>query len=109
MRRVSVRAFEAELARGERPLGDTPAVSMRGLRKTYDGVEAVRGIDLHVGHGEIFAFLGPNGAGKTTTVEILEGFRQRSEGEVSGLGTDPDHASRAWRDRLGGCQFFRVS
>ncbi len=80
---------------------DAPAVLVRGLRKTYDRVEVVGGIDLRIDHGEIFAFLGPNGAGKTTVVEILEGFRQRSGGEVSVLGVDPEHATRAWRDRLG--------
>jgi ABC-2 type transport system ATP-binding protein len=96
-----VRPLEAELRKDEHKLVDAPAVLVRGLRKTYDRVEAVDGIDLCIGHGEIFAFLGPNGAGKTTAVEILEGFRQRSEGEVSVLGVDPEHAPRAWRDRLG--------
>jgi ABC-2 type transport system ATP-binding protein len=61
----------------------------------------VRGIDLDVAPGEIFAFLGPNGAGKTTTVEILEGFRDRSEGEVSVLGVDPAEGDGIWRNRLG--------
>jgi ABC-2 type transport system ATP-binding protein len=61
----------------------------------------VAGIDLEVSRGEIFAFLGPNGAGKTTTVEILEGFRKRSAGEVTVLGADPAHAGGAWRDRVG--------
>jgi len=61
----------------------------------------VAGIDLEVARGEIFAFLGPNGAGKTTTVEILEGFRTRSAGEVSVLGADPARAGGAWRDRVG--------
>lgn len=69
-----------------------PVFSVRGLRKSYDSVEAVRGIDLRVEAGEIFAFLGPNGAGKTTTVEILEGYRRRDAGEVSVLGTDPARA-----------------
>jgi ABC-2 type transport system ATP-binding protein len=78
-----------------------PVISVKGLRKSYDGFEAVRGIDLEVGAGEIFAFLGPNGAGKTTTVEILEGYRRRNGGEVSVLGTDPQHADRAWRQRVG--------
>jgi ABC-2 type transport system ATP-binding protein len=68
---------------------------------SYGETEAVRGIDLEVAPGEIFAFLGPNGAGKTTTVEILEGYRHRSAGEVRVLGEDPQHATRAWRDRIG--------
>jgi ABC-2 type transport system ATP-binding protein len=78
-----------------------PVISIRGLRKSYGDVEAVRGIDLEVQRGEVFAFLGPNGAGKTTTVEILEGYRKRSSGEVSVLGEDPEHAGRAWRERIG--------
>jgi ABC-2 type transport system ATP-binding protein len=78
-----------------------PVVSVRGLVKRYGHQEAVGGIDLEVRRGEIFAFLGPNGAGKTTTVEILEGFRQRTEGEVSVLGSDPAEAGGAWRDRVG--------
>ncbi len=78
-----------------------PVISIRGLRKSYGDVEAVRGIDLEVQRGEVFAFLGPNGAGKTTTVEILEGYRKRSSGEVSVLGEDPEHAGREWRGRIG--------
>ena len=78
-----------------------PVISVRGLVKRYRDLEAVHGIDLQVRRGEIFAFLGPNGAGKTTTVEILEGFRQRTDGEISVLGADPAHADRAWRDRIG--------
>jgi ABC-2 type transport system ATP-binding protein len=76
-------------------------ISVRRLRKSYGQVDAVAGIDLHVSRGEIFAFLGPNGAGKTTTVEILEGFRERSAGEVSVLGIDPAHGTAEWRDRIG--------
>src|ERR1700747_1664604 len=68
---------------------------------SYGTYEAVRGIDLEIGRGEIFAFLGPNGAGKTTTVEILEGFRRPSAGEVSVLGVDPARAGAAWRNRVG--------
>jgi ABC-2 type transport system ATP-binding protein len=77
------------------------AISVRGLRKSYDGVEAVRGIDFDVATGEVFGLLGPNGAGKTTTVEILEGYRQRDAGEVSVLGFDPGRAERAFRERIG--------
>jgi ABC-2 type transport system ATP-binding protein len=79
----------------------TPVISISGLRMSYGEVEAVRGIDLEVMPGEVFAFLGPNGAGKTTTVEILEGYRKRSGGEVSVLGEDPQRAGRAWRERIG--------
>ncbi len=78
-----------------------PVISIRGLRKSYGDAEAVRGIDLEVQAGEVFAFLGPNGAGKTTTVEILEGYRDRSGGEVSVLGEDPQRAGREWRERIG--------
>ena len=78
-----------------------PVITVRGLVKRYDSHQAVAGIDLEVRHGEIFAFLGPNGAGKTTTVEILEGFRQRTAGEVSVLGQDPAVADGTWRDRVG--------
>jgi len=78
-----------------------PVITVRGLRKAYGGVEAVRELDLEVRAGEVLAFLGPNGAGKTTTVEILEGFRERDGGEVSVLGEDPAEAGSAWRARIG--------
>jgi ABC-2 type transport system ATP-binding protein len=83
------------------PAQSEPVVSVRGMVKRYGSREAVAGIDLEVRRGEIFAFLGPNGAGKTTTVEILEGFRQRTEGQVCVLGHDPATAGGAWRDRVG--------
>ena len=77
------------------------AITIRGLRKAYDGRAAVDGLDLDIHAGEVFALLGPNGAGKTTTVEILEGFRHRDDGEVTVLGTDPHGANLAWRNRIG--------
>ena len=78
-----------------------PAIEVRGLHKSYGQVEAVRGIDLSVSKGEVFALLGPNGAGKTTTVEILEGHRDRSAGDVSVLGYDPGRNDRALKRRIG--------
>ena len=82
--------------------GDSsPAIEVRGLRKSYGDVEAVRGIDLSVRRGEVFALLGPNGAGKTTTVEILEGHRDRTAGDVSVLGHDPGLNERALKQRIG--------
>ena len=77
------------------------AIQIRGLRKSYGTVEAVRGIDVDVEEGEVFGFLGPNGAGKTTTVEILEGYRTRSAGEVSVLGHDPARGERELKERVG--------
>jgi ABC-2 type transport system ATP-binding protein len=77
------------------------AVEVQGLRKSYDGVEAVRGIDFEINAGEVFGLLGPNGAGKTSTVEILAGYRPRDSGWVSVLGVDPARASQRWRERIG--------
>jgi ABC-2 type transport system ATP-binding protein len=76
-------------------------IDVRGLRKSYGDVEAVRGIDVHVDHGEVFALLGPNGAGKTTTVEILEGYRSRTDGEASVMGHDPADQDPALKRRIG--------
>jgi ABC-2 type transport system ATP-binding protein len=76
-------------------------IAVRDLHKSYGDFEAVRGLDLEVQAGEVFAFLGPNGAGKTTTTEILEGYRQRSGGQVTVLGEDPGHADREWREHIG--------
>ncbi len=81
--------------------GATVAIEARGLCKRYGDFEAVRGIDVTVLRGEVFGLLGPNGAGKTTTVEILEGYRERTAGEVSVLGRDPGTRSRALRQRIG--------
>ena len=80
---------------------DTLAIEVRGLRKSYGALEAVRGIDLQIAPGEVFSLLGPNGAGKTTTVEILEGYRKRNEGHVRVLGHDPAAGERQFRNRIG--------
>jgi ABC-2 type transport system ATP-binding protein len=79
----------------------TPAIEVVDLRKSYGELDAVRGISFEVGAGEVLALLGPNGAGKTTTVEILEGYRTRTSGEVRVLGEDPALAGTAWRERVG--------
>ena len=83
------------------PAADGLAIEARGLRKSYGGVEAVRGVDLAIARGEVYALLGPNGAGKTTTVEILEGHRDRDGGEARVLGHDPARGGRAFRERIG--------
>lgn len=76
-------------------------ISARGLQKSFGDVRAVRGVDLEVQKGEIFAFLGPNGAGKTTTVSMLEGYLAPDAGDVEVLGRHPASADRAWRERVG--------
>jgi ABC-2 type transport system ATP-binding protein len=83
---------------------DSPnAISVQGLRKNYGDFEAVKGIDFEVRTGEVFGLLGPNGAGKTTTVEILEGIRQRTSGDVKVLDYDPDRQKMQLKDRIGVC------
>jgi len=77
------------------------AIAVRGLRKSYGDLEAVRGVDFEIEQGEVFGLLGPNGAGKTTTVEILEGYRSRDAGEVSVLGHDPQSPGPDFRQRIG--------
>ncbi len=77
------------------------AIEVTDLRKRYGDLEAVRGVDLHVDTGEVFALLGPNGAGKTTIVEILEGFRDRTDGQVRVLGHDPADEDRDLKARTG--------
>jgi ABC-2 type transport system ATP-binding protein len=81
--------------------GQSSAVHVRSLSKTYGRLTAVRDLNLDVGYGEIFAILGPNGAGKSTTVEILEGHRKRDSGHVRVLGEDPGTAGRSWRAKIG--------
>jgi ABC-2 type transport system ATP-binding protein len=87
-----------------------PAIEVSDLHKTYGDVEAVRGLSFEVPRGEVFGLLGPNGAGKTTTVEILEGYRRRSAGEVRVLGEDPQDGSRELKQRIGivlqSCGFY---
>jgi ABC-2 type transport system ATP-binding protein len=77
------------------------AVSVADLKKSYDGLQALRGVSFEIAQGEIFGLLGPNGAGKTTTVEILEGYRERDGGAVTVLGEDPSSAGLDWRERIG--------
>jgi ABC-2 type transport system ATP-binding protein len=79
------------------------AIYVRGLRKSYGNFEAIKGIDFEVRPGEVFGLLGPNGAGKTSTVEILEGLRPRSAGEVKVLDFDPDRQKKQLKDRIGAC------
>jgi ABC-2 type transport system ATP-binding protein len=87
-----------------------PAIEVTDLRKSYGSLEAVRGVSFEVEPGEIFGLLGPNGAGKTTTVEILEGYRERSAGEVRVLGHDPQQRDRRLQERVGivlqSCGFY---
>ncbi|MFJ8072851.1 ABC transporter ATP-binding protein [Streptomyces sp. NPDC096176] len=78
-----------------------PAISIRDLRMRYGSRDVLHGVDLDVQRGEVLALLGPNGAGKSTTIEILEGFRRRSSGDVNVLGIDPEDATDAWRARVG--------
>ncbi len=95
-------ATTAQGAHSERdPRAGEVVIDVTQLRMSYNGFEAVRGVDLQVRRGEIFAFLGPNGAGKTTTVEILEGHRTRTGGDVRVLGVDPHRADGRWRARVG--------
>jgi len=77
------------------------AIEVRGLTKSYGEVQAVRGIDLTVERGQVFALLGPNGAGKTTTVEILEGYRSRDGGTVTVLGYDPARQRQRLKSQIG--------
>jgi ABC-2 type transport system ATP-binding protein len=77
------------------------AIAVRGLRKSYGTLEALRGVSFDVAPGEVFGLLGPNGAGKTSTVEILEGYRNRDGGEVEVLGFDPERPGRSFREQIG--------
>ncbi len=85
------------------PANNEFAIYVRGLRKSYGSFEAVKGIDFEVRPGEVFGLLGPNGAGKTSTVEILEGLRPRTAGDVKVLDFDPDRQKQRLKDRIGVC------
>jgi ABC-2 type transport system ATP-binding protein len=91
----------ADISEKGRAHPTTPVIQTRALRMRYGTTDVLHGVDLRVHPGEVVALLGPNGAGKTTTIEILEGFRRRSAGEVEVLGTDPDQADDAWLARIG--------
>jgi ABC-2 type transport system ATP-binding protein len=86
------------------------AIEVADLRKSYGELDAVRGLSFGVERGEVFGLLGPNGAGKTTTVEILEGYRRRSAGQVWVLGHDPEMRDRRLQERVGivlqSCGFY---
>ena len=84
-------------------MSTSPVIHVQQLQKSYDKVEAVRGIDFQVAEGEVFGLLGPNGAGKTSTIEILEGLRPRTSGEATVLGFDPDKQKQQLKDRIGVC------
>src|ERR1700759_1002742 len=84
-------------------MNSQPVIAVQALTKTYDKVEAVKGIDFQVAEGEVFGLLGPNGAGKTSTIEILEGLRPRTGGDALVLGFDPDKQTPQLKDRIGVC------
>ena len=92
---------ESATARRAGSPDDPPVISVRDLRMRYGSTDVLKGVTFTAGRGEVVALLGPNGAGKTTTIEILEGFRLRSAGEVSVFGVDPARGDEAWRARLG--------
>jgi ABC-2 type transport system ATP-binding protein len=96
-----VAVMEEAPARELRRHGDDVVLDIRDLRMRYGTTDVLKGVNFTARPGEVIALLGPNGAGKTTTIEILEGFRMRSAGEVSVLGVDPAHGRETWRARLG--------
>ena len=98
---MTAREAHQSARRGAVESREAAAVDVRGLVKSYQGTQAVRGIDLTIRQGEVFALLGPNGAGKTTTVEILEGYRTRDRGEVTVLGVDPGRQRARLKSRTG--------
>jgi ABC-2 type transport system ATP-binding protein len=89
------------LSRDVEDMGEGVVIDVRALRMRYGSVDVLRDVEFMARRGEVLALLGPNGAGKTTTIEILEGFRMRSAGEVRVLGVDPARGDEAWRARVG--------
>jgi ABC-2 type transport system ATP-binding protein len=83
------------------PAGEPAVLAVQNLQMRYGSVDVLKGIGFTARRGEVITLLGPNGAGKTTTIEILEGFRMRSAGEVSVLGVDPGNGNEHWRARIG--------
>jgi ABC-2 type transport system ATP-binding protein len=98
MTMVSGRAVSAETAE---PPPEGTVLDLRDMRMRYGTTDVLTGVTFTARSGEVLALLGPNGAGKTTTIEILEGFRMRSAGEVAVLGVDPAHGDERWRSRIG--------
>lgn len=96
-----MRSESEEPSRGHGPVGKEEVIEVHGLRMRYGSVDVLEGVEFAASRGEVLALLGPNGAGKTTTIEILEGFRVRSAGEVRVLGVDPARGDERWRARLG--------
>jgi len=80
---------------------ENTVVAVRDLRMRYGTTDVLMSVDFEIRRREVVTLLGPNGAGKTTTIEILEGFRARSGGEVEVLGLDPARADEHWRSRTG--------
>ncbi len=98
---MAVVTEQGGLTQHPEPAGEAEVINVRGLRMRYGEVDVLDGVDFTAARGEVLALLGPNGAGKTTTIEILEGFRTRSAGEVSVLGVDPARAGEHWRAGVG--------
>lgn len=96
-----MRSKLSELSRSSGTSDESAVIEVRGLRMRYGSVDVLKNVDFAARRGEVLALLGPNGAGKTTTIEILEGFRMRSAGEVQVLGVDPAKGDERWQARLG--------
>jgi ABC-2 type transport system ATP-binding protein len=98
---VSATGVDGARDKGEALRASEAVVEVRDLRMRYGATDVLSGVDFNVRRGEVVTLLGPNGAGKTTTIEVLEGFRVRSAGEVTVLGVDPARGDERWRARVG--------